>query len=889
MKPKENTMKLNCIKLLSFLLALLLLSGTLLACTPVEGGNDGTPPVTGEDNENNPNRPDIPHKEITGLAEYTIVRNEFGGSAEKNAAIDLSSLMRDSCGLANIVTDWIEAVEKEIIIGATKRPESVAAAEWVATQVTEGQDWYYIGIADNNKIVLTGSDDSGIAAAVRYLIMTYGEEIKTGTASLPEQLLTVYQNDVPTLVTTERGEGGKPSTFVATILMGTTPYYPDPTGVKDVTDMLKEALTKVGKMGGGMVFLPGGIYRISDTLTLPQNVTLQGEYVDPDTGDFSQGTVLLLDQKGSFKTKNAIVMSQGALAAGLTFYYEGQDLSNPIPYKATITCTNGQGAWEIRDITLLNSYIGIDNNTSPNGMVTLDNIKGTVLHTAYSMEHRADISIGTNLCFSPKYWAAAGEKWNAPAEADIRAYMKSIDSVGFYMGDIDRDTYENVTLDGYKTGIYNREKTRAGLSGSYYNLQILDAEIGIATYGLDDRYGLLVVNAKIEASKTAVINDTPTELAFCQVHLLNSEISGKTVGDVHIYSSEDGADDTEYTAYNRTPARPGEKLFNLATYEGVDTTGKTDVSAALQKALDDAAAAGGGIVYLPAGRYLLANPVTITGNNVQLAGCNISTHTQNGALDTASILMVTYGRDGDENSTAAITVSGQNSGLRGLSVIYPENGVSAANYETQTLAYYSYFVRATGKGSYVKDMCMVAVSRAVHFDGADNFICDRLLMTVWDNGVKATNCSRGLISRIHTNGTYHTLGSACISVLGKDWTYDGAEVVTKVLDTHIINRLTLFKVNGCSDLQMTHVFHYGAFCYMEAKDSDIWVLNGESSRLTGISFALQGDVDLEVINFMRPNPSEFMSEEGEKGNYVYLYNWGAAHWGGDRVMVIEPQ
>ncbi len=876
-------MKISLTALLSLLLCLVLLMGSLLACTPANDGNDDPP---SGDGSNTP-LPDGPHTEIAGLADYTIVRNEFGGNAEKVAASDLASLMRESCGLVNIVTDWIEAVEKEIIIGKTKRPESVAAAEWVATQIKEGDSWYYIGIAENNNIVLTGSDDNGIAAAVRYLIMTYGESIKTGTASLPTQLLTVYQNDKPTLVTTEHGEGGKPSTFVATVHLGQTPYFLDKSGEQDVTDTLKLAIDKVGKMGGGMVYLPAGIYRISDTLTLPQNVTLQGEYVDPDTGSFADGTVLLLSQKGSFKTKNAVIMSQGSLAAGLTFYYEGQSLTDPIPYKATFTCANGNGCWEIRDCTLLNSYDGIDNNTNPNGMVTLDNVKGTVLHTAYSMEHRADISIGTDITFSPKYWAAAGADWRAPSEADIRAYMKSIDSIGFYMGDIDRDTYENVTLDGFKTGIYNREKTRAGLSGSYYNLQILDAKVGIATYGLDDRYGLLVVNSRIEASDTAVINDTPTELAYCQVHLLNSEVSGKTVGDVHIYASKAGGADTKVVSANRTPAQPGAKLFDLADY-GVDATGKTDISTALQKALDDAKAAGGGIVYLPAGRYLLAQPVTVSGDNVQLAGCNIGTHTQNGALDTASILLVTYGRDGDESSTAAITVTGQNSGVRGLSVIYPENGVSATGYETQTLAYYSYFIRATGKGAYVKDMCMIAVSRAVHFDGADNFICDRLLMTVWDNGVKATNCDDGLISRIHTNGTYHTLGNACVSVLGKDWMYNGAEVVTKILDTHIINRLTLFKLSGCSSTLMTHVFHYGAYCYLEITDSDAVILNGESSRLTGISFALQGGVELTVINFMRPNPSEFLTEEGEGDNYAYLYNWGAAHWGDDRILVIEP-
>ncbi|MBQ7337912.1 MAG: hypothetical protein IJW40_05590 [Clostridia bacterium] len=878
MKRKDKALyKLSCTVIA--LLCLLLVISALVGCTeqPEEPSVD-----TDVGDLTSTESPDD-GVSVAGLSEYTVVRTELGMTAEKNAATELASLMRDSCGYAAIVTDYIDAVEKEILIGSTNRPESTAAMTWALSQVSEGESWFYIGATDN-KIVLTGTGDDGVAAAVRYFIMNYKDQIKSGAVQLPEQAVFTYRNGAPTLVSTEMGTRGEKDVFVATIDLGSAPYFADADGESDVTKVIAKALEDVGAMGGGVVYLPAGTYRISDTLTLPQNVTLRGDYVDPDQGRFDAGTVLLIDGKKFQENKNVLIMNQGTLAQGLAVYYEGQSLSEPVAYAATVSCNAGQGCWELRDLTLINSYDGISNNKTPNGMVTVDNAKGTVLHMGYEMQQRADISIGTDIYLSPKYWAAAGEAYNAPDEADIRAYMKGNGSIGFYLGDCDRDTYENILLDGFATGMYNREMTRAGLSGSYYKVRILDTKVGIEGHGIDTRYGLLLANCEIEASDVAVNNATESDSAFCCVFLMNSTVKGELVGSVKQLTSEEGADDTVYRAKSRIAPEPAEKLFDLADY-GADATGKTDVSAALQKALDDAAAAGGGIVYLRAGRYLLTQPVSIKGNNVQLLGCNLGTHTQNGALDTASILMVTYGRGGSEQDSAAITISGDNSGVTGFSVIYPENGVSSAEYETKAPAEYAYCIRATGKNTYVNFMCMIAVSRAVHFDGADDFICDRLLMTVWDNGVKANDCD-GVISRIHTNGTYHTLGTGCLPVLGNDWTYNGAEVVVKILDTHIVNRLTLIRLENCSSVQLLHVFHYGARQYMDASNSDIYVLNGESSRLTGISFALHGNCDLTVINFMRPNPSEYLSQEGE--NYVYIYNWGAAHYSGERIVVLEP-
>jgi len=814
------------------------------------------------------------------LSQYTIVYDRRLDYFVKENVFRFEQLANKHGGIAGVTDDQAPVTKYEILIGDTNRPESIAAEKYVSSRVKEDESWYYIDFS-NNKIVLIGKDEEGISAAIKHYMNNCFHQTQTGEIKTVKKQLHTYKKNTPTLTTTNMGDSGKKSVFVSTINLENAPYLLDKTGTFDETESIQRALDYVEFLGGGVIYLPSGTYRISNTLKIPSNVTLRGDYVDPDKDHFSKGTVLLIDSKNFSTEQNAILLQRTSMALGLTIFYEGQNINSPIEYAATFLCAPDSACWEIRDCTLVNSYIGISNNTSPNGMITIHNVKGTALYNGYRVEQRSDVSAHTNITFSPKYWASAGKKWNAPTEAAIRSYMKKKNSVGIFLGDCDRDTYENIYLDGFYTGIYNREMTRVGLSGSYYNIQILDATIGIEGHGIDTRYGLLVSNSKIQATKTAVINTTETDSTFCNINLMNCDISGALLGKVKTLKSQNGASDSQYTPFNLSPPLPAEKLFNLAEY-GVDSTGKKDISSALQAALNDAEKAGGGIVYLPAGLYLLEKPVSINGNNIQFAGCNLGAHTQKRDLQSSSILLITHGRDGNEDSTATITINGNNSGVTGLSVIYPKNGVNSGDEINQPKKY-SYCIRAKGKQNYVTFIAMIAVSRAVHFDKAEDFICDRLFMTVWDSGVRANGC-KGVISRIHTNGHYHTMGNECVAVLGENWCHQHGSVL-QILDLVVCKRLTLITLENCPSIQIRHVFQYGSEQYLKASKSNIFILNSESARLTGFSFDLYGNNKVTVVNFMRPNPLEYLKQSGNSS--VAIYNWGAAHYSGDRIVMIN--
>lgn len=88
--------------------------------------------------------------------------------------------------------------------------------------------------------------------------------------------------------------------------------------------------------------------------------------------------------------------------------------------------------------------------------------------------------------------------------------------------------------------------------------------------------------------------------------------------------------DFSYAGYWRgekqLPSKPPGSVYNVVTQYGADASGKADSTAAIQNAINAAGAAGGGVVYLPAGTYRVhpqgtsSSALWINKNNVVLRG-----------------------------------------------------------------------------------------------------------------------------------------------------------------------------------------------------------------------------------------------------------------------------
>ncbi|OHB75678.1 MAG: hypothetical protein A2Z25_20315 [Planctomycetes bacterium RBG_16_55_9] len=110
---------------------------------------------------------------------------------------------------------------------------------------------------------------------------------------------------------------------------------------------------------------------------------------------------------------------------------------------------------------------------------------------------------------------------------------------------------------------------------------------------------------------------------------------------------------------------------------GAAGDGRTDDTAAFQKAMDAAGQAGGGIVYAPRGNYFFAGHLNVP-QAVTLAGLWQSVPAHNGIrdrglhkpTDDGTTFLVTEGADG-EDGPAVITLN-TNSTLKGVVLYYPE-------------------------------------------------------------------------------------------------------------------------------------------------------------------------------------------------------------------------
>lgn len=155
------------------------------------------------------------------------------------------------------------------------------------------------------------------------------------------------------------------------------------------------------------------------------------------------------------------------------------------------------------------------------------------------------------------------------------------------------------------------------------------------------------------------------------------------------------------------PKPAGSLLFDVtAVPYNADRSGLLDVSAQVQQALDDAGAAGGGTVYLPAGTYRIGTRLTVPAG-VELRGSwDVPHHTIGGG----TVIFTDYGR-GKPEDEALITLEAS-AGIRGVSVYYDKQNWS----EIQP---YAWTVRGKGHGVYAIDVTLVNPYQGIDFGSYD--------------------------------------------------------------------------------------------------------------------------------------------------------------------------
>lgn len=319
-----------------------------------------------------------------------------------------------------------------------------------------------------------------------------------------------------------------------------------------------------------------------------------------------------------------------------------------------------------------------------------------------------------------------------------------------------------------------------------------------------------------------------------------------------------------------------------APASGLRADGKTDVTAALQAALDAAGKAGGGTVSLGPGHYLLAGSVRVP-TGVTLQGSWQTPHYSAGLL--GSVLLVTGGR-GRETGPAAIEMAG-NCAVRGLTLAWPDQAAPG-------IVPYPFAIHGQGEHVTVEDITLVNAYQGIAIGPEFNEL--HVIRDVYGcplkTGLWIDNCSDiGRVEDIQWNPHYWARagmanppnGDAIIDferhhldgfVFGRtDWEY--------VSNTFVFGAQNGYRFiqtkNGAGNGQLTGIGSDGGPCSvrLEAAQPMGWAFtNGEFVAMAGqpavqIIADSTYDAAAEFLNCTFWGPSDHEAALAGHGSYLF--------------------
>ncbi|HWD80321.1 MAG TPA: glycosyl hydrolase family 28-related protein, partial [Kribbella sp.] len=518
-----------------------------------------------------------------------------------------------------------------------------------------------------------------------------------------------------------------------------TQYGADPSGKRDSTKAIQQAIYACQDAGGGTIWLPAGRYKVTDTIEVHAFCTLRGDH-GPKLGT---GTVIVADLAPGDDGPSLFRIGGSAGVLGVTTYYPNQNAADPVPYNYTFEIPGG--AWignenymmsTVSDVTMLNSYRGIGVSTMPNdhgnapssGQVhestTIRNVTGTALFEGARAYNGADVGTWENIAFSNTYWSSAPGAFRPPARAVLDAWTRA-HGTGLVLGDLEWDQFYRVSVSDYAVGIHVVSGQRAQFTGSFLEPDIRRTGVGIQVDVMDDRWGMTLAGGHVDGGIT---NNSRG-----YVKLTGTEVVGTQTGVIHHMSG------TAPTYTQRPLPKPVQRLYVVDAPHGVGYLPAADATRDVQKVLDRAGRDGGGIVYLPAGWYRISTHLNVPAK-VELRGASAVPNRDEGGLSGGTVLQA-FEKDTD---TALVTLQNR-AGVRGLRVFYPENN------PVNGVVAYPYAIRGRAGGNYVINAGFPNAWNGIDLSG-DDVVVRKIAGAFFDHAISIGAGRNGRVEGVLSNG-----------------------------------------------------------------------------------------------------------------------------------------
>ncbi len=441
---------------------------------------------------------------LNGEAQYVIVRPELGEQVLTSAAVMLNTALTQMGGLDKpygLTTDYTDAVEKEILLGNTNRPESAEVLSRLGDDLYRAE-WV------NGKLVVVGVDDAATARGVRHLlreVLGY-----TGASSVQVREQVAVSDEL--CFTGVKGEmiavDPRNPQDVVVYSADVLDYGAIGDGISDDTNAFQRAIDAVAAMGGGTVYAPAGNYVIKGNLTVKRSVYLLGEWYHPEAQPESmhKGTVLLATgNKGKADATPMITIGASAGVIGLTVYYPDQDVSAPVAYPAAFLIKDSvagdgtQHAASIQNVTVVNGWRGIAADQG-NQLPFIRDAYMSVLDYGFRINRCYDCARIVTMHISPAYWAA----YEGIDEATVAAQTKK-SAKGVILMRTDGQMMNDISVRSCYVGLSLERNTEdSGETAGYTNLS--NVSLTDCTVGINHEYNSAAISmAEIRCSGAGAI------------------------------------------------------------------------------------------------------------------------------------------------------------------------------------------------------------------------------------------------------------------------------------------------------------------------------------------------------------------------------------------------
>jgi len=262
----------------------------------------------------------------------------------------------------------------------------------------------------------------------------------------------------------------------------------------------------------------------------------------------------------------------------------------------------------------------------------------------------------------------------------------------------------------------------------------------------------------------------------------------------------------------------------------------TDNTAAVQNALNKAGNEGGGIVFLPPGKYRVNGNLTVP-SGVELKGSSDLSSVPKGQ---GSIIEVYAGKN-QPDGLPFLQLS-EKSGIRGITFDYPEQR-SSMTINPATLPKYPYCIRVNGPDVYIVNVGVRATYNGIDLftNKCDNHYVDYFAGHVFKNAIRVGGgSSNGIISNVQFNPIVMAYGYEDPKFGAWPNSDNDATSINAVYDQNW-KELSFMILEDCNDEILYNDFHYGS--------NQGIVFGGNGSAPSGISMGLGMDASLRTICF----------------------------------------